>query len=108
MKSGFLILAGRPELIGRFRAPSAAPADGPTPLARVSFKACRDFLKARRELLALALAEKEQISSAEATERLDGIVTALDFVDRLEVRYRAGAGHAVVSFTLQTAQPLKK
>ena len=107
LKDGFLVLAGTPEQIGRFVSPSAAP-EGPAPLLRVSFKAWRGYLTTRRAALEKMLAEKEDLQPDEARARIDGVLTALEFVDRLEVRHQAGKGHAVLSVVLQTAQPLRK
>ena len=84
-------------------------ADGSTfPLLRVSVKAWRAYLMARREPLAAALAEKNHVSAAETREQLDEVIAVLQFVDRLQLDCRTGPGLAVVTLTVQTAQPLKK
>ena len=108
LKDGFLVLAGAPELIGRFTAPDASTTSGPAPLLRISFKSWRGYIQARRSALAQAIVEKDKITPDEARERLDGILTVLAFVDRLEIRHQAGKGYAIVSIVVQTAQPLRK
>jgi hypothetical protein len=108
LRDGFLLLAGTPDLITRFTAPGTATGDGPAPLVRVSFKAWRAFIQDRRAALAKMLVEKEKLTPDDAAERIDGVLSVLAFVDRLEVRHQAGKGYAVVSIVVQTAQPLKK
>lgn len=54
------------------------------------------------------LAEKNGLTVEETRKRLDDLIGALQFVDRLEVDCRADPGQAVVTLTIQTAQPLKK
>jgi hypothetical protein len=107
LKDGFLLLAGTPELVGRFVAPPSS-GDGPAPLLRVSFKAWRSYIEARRVALTKMLVEKEKLTQDEAAERINDVLAALAFVDRLDVRLQAGKGHAVVSIVVQTAKPLKK
>jgi hypothetical protein len=108
LKDGFLLLAGTPEAIGRFSAPPAAVPEGDTPLLRISFKTCRTFIQARRAELTKAMADKDQIPLAEAAGRMDGILAALEFVDRLEIRHRVGKGHAVVSVVIAPVRGFKK
>ena len=108
LKDGFLMLAGTPDLVGRFVAPPPSSAEGPAPLLRVSFKAWRSYVEARRVGLTKMLVEKEKLTQDEAAERIDDVLAALAFVDRLDVRLQAGKGHAVVSIVVQTARPLRK
>jgi hypothetical protein len=108
--NGYLVLANSPETIERFRAtppPSKKPTADDVPLLRISFKEIRRFVKERREPLAAAVAEKNQISKDEAGKRLDGLVEALQLVDRLELSQRPEAGQVTFTLRLQTALPLK-
>ncbi len=108
LKHGFLVLAGSPETIGRFSAPAPANSDSSVPLLRISFKAWRGYIEARRDALAEVHAQKEHLKPEEAREHIDSVLSVLEFVDRLEIRHQAGNGHAVVSIVIQTAKPLKK
>ena len=83
-------------------------AASPIPLLRASLKELRVYLKDRREVLATALAEQNHVSSKEALERLDGMVAALQLIDRIEIRHRATAGQVTLSLVIHTSQPLKK
>ncbi len=109
LKDGFLLLASAPEQIGRFAAPKPGNPEGPAPLLRVSFKAWRDYLQSHRDGLAKFLVDKDpRVNPDEAREHIDTVLSVLEFVDRLEIRQQAGKGYAVVSFVIQTAQPLRK
>jgi hypothetical protein len=55
-----------------------------------------------------AVAEKNGLSRDEAGKRLDGLLAGLQFLDRVEVRQRTSQGQVVLTFVVQTAQPLKK
>ncbi len=109
--NGWLTFASTPDVIRRFAdaKPPVAVDDGPTfPLLRISVKAWRAYLKERREPLAAALAQKNQLSAEEVRQRLDDLIGALQLVDRVEIDCRTRPGAAVVTLTVQTAQPLKK
>ena len=111
LTNGWMTFASSPEVIRRFAeaSPKAAVADGVSfPLLRASLKAWRVYLKERRDPLAAALAEKNQMTVEETRRRLDDLAGVLQFVDRLEIDCRTGPGLAVVTLTVRTAQPLKK
>ena len=111
LTNGWLALASSPDAIRRFAeaAPKPASLDGADfPLLRVSLKGWRSYVAERREPLAAILAEKNSMTVEETRKRLDDLLGALQFVDRLEVACRTGPGMAVVTLTVQTAQPLKK
>ncbi len=111
LASGWLVFGSAPDVVHGFAnaKPKTPPADGSTfPLLRVSVKAWRAYLMERREPLAAALAEKNHASVEETRRQLDEVVAALQFVDRLELDCRTGPALAVVTLTVQTAQPLKK
>ena len=111
LANGWMAFGSSPDVIRRFAetAPKPAADDGATfPLLRVSLKAWRVYLKERREPLAAALAEKNRLTVEETRKRLDELIGVLQFVDRLEIDCRTGPGLAVVTLTVQTAQPLKK
>jgi hypothetical protein len=115
LRSGYLVLASSPEVLGRFRFPPGPRRGGPgkaaaeqTPLLRLSFKETRAYLQQRRAALAQALADKEGLTAEDAALRLDSVLTALQFVDRVELRQRTGPGQVVFSLVVQPAQPFRK
>jgi hypothetical protein len=110
LKDGWLLFATSPEQIRSFAIAPApgAPRDGPAPILRVSFKAWRAYLKDREEPLAVALAERRGIDKNAARDEIEGMIAALQFVDRLEITQTARPGVVIATLTLQTAQPLKK
>src|SRR5262249_14219719 len=108
LKDGFLMLAGTPDLVGRFVAPPPSSAEGPAPLLRVSFEAWRSYVEARRVGLTRVVVEKEKRTQAEAAERIGDVLAALAFADRLHVRLQADKGRGVAPIVVQTARPLRK
>lgn len=111
LTNGWMVFASAPDVITRFaEAPAkpAAPDDAGYPVLRVSLKAWRAYLKDRHDALAAVLAEKNQLTVKEMGKRLDDLIGALEFVDRLEIDRRVGPAATVVTLTVQTARPLKK
>jgi hypothetical protein len=110
LQGGYLVLATSLEIVRRFGIPTGGVIDphAPFPLLRVSFKDCRAYLKERREPLARALAEKNNVSQEEAGKWLDGVQEGLQHIDRLELRQRTTPGQVTFTLALQPSQPLKK
>lgn len=109
--NGWMAIASSPDVFRRFTeaAPKAAVEEGTAfPLLRASFKGWRDYLSERREPLATALAEKNQLTAPDMRKRLDDLIGVLQFVDKFEIDCRAAPGLTVVTLTIQTARPLKK
>jgi hypothetical protein len=110
LANGYLVLASSPEAVRRFSAaaPRTPSPSAEQPLVRVSLSRLRDYLKARREPLAAAVAEKNGIAKEEAERRLDGLVLALQLFERLELSQRPGDGQVTLTLRLQTIEPLRK
>jgi hypothetical protein len=109
LQNGFLIFASSPEALRRFASTPRAPiSTDELPLFRLSLKDLRQFLKERREPLAQAVAEKNQMKKEEAERRLDALLLGLQFFDRLEVTQRPAPGQVMFTLHLQTSQPLRK
>jgi hypothetical protein len=109
LRDGYLMLASSLDVFRRFHAAAAAPAPaGDTPLLRLSFKDARAYVKDRRQALAGALADRDGLTVEDAGRRLDNLLTALQFLDRLELRQRSSPGQVVFTLSLQPAQPFKK
>jgi hypothetical protein len=110
LTNGWMAFASSPDVFRRFTesASKPAPKDGTAfPLLRLSVKGWRDYLTEREEPLTTALAEKNQLTVEEMRKRLDDLIGVLQFVDRLEIDCRTAPSLAVVTFTIQTARPLK-
>jgi hypothetical protein len=108
--NGYLVLASSPEAVRRFSAaaPRSPVASEELPLLRVSFSRLREYVKARREPLALAVAEKNGIPRDEAERRLDGLLLGLQLFERLELSQRPGDGQVTLTLRVQTIEPLRK
>ncbi|MBY0526226.1 MAG: hypothetical protein K2R98_22730 [Gemmataceae bacterium] len=109
LKDGYLVLANAPEVMKRFSVdPSKTPEGDETPLMRLSLVALRDYVKERREPLVDWIAEKHQLSKADATARLESLRLGLQFVDRVELLQRNGPGQTTLTVRIKTSQPLRK
>lgn len=109
LKGGFLLLATSPAEIQGLKLTRPAQTGAKSmPLARLSLKDWRAYLKDRREPLAIALAEREDISKEKARLRIDSLRDSLGLIDRVELRRQAAPGLVTYALTLQPAQPLRK
>jgi hypothetical protein len=109
LKDGYLVLASSPEVVRRFGAVRPAASDtAEVPLLRLSLKELRRYVLERREPLAGATAEKNQISREEAERRLGGLLLGLELFDRLELTLRPGPGHATLTLRLRPERPFAK
>ncbi len=111
LNGGYLVLGSSPEVVRRFAvavAPKNRPDASEFPLLRMSLKDLREFVKQRREPLAQAVADRNQISKDEALGRLDGLVLGLQLFDRLELVQRSGAGQTLLTLRLTPVKPLRK
>jgi hypothetical protein len=110
LKDGYLLFASSPEVVRRFGVvrPAGTAEAEEFPLLRLSLKDLRQYLQERREMLAQATAEKNQISREEADRRLTGLLLGLQLFDRLEVTQRPAAGQVTLTLRLQPAKPFRK
>ncbi|HEY7315115.1 MAG TPA: hypothetical protein VH643_37560 [Gemmataceae bacterium] len=109
--NGYLVLASSLESLTRFAQapPDSAPStDAPVPLLRISFKAWRAYLQERRQPIVQFLVDQNKLSREAADKQVDGLLAALQFVDRLELRQRSGSGQVIFTLSVQTAQALRK
>ena len=112
LASGYLLLADAPETIRQtadaLAAARKAPADEAVPLVWLSLKDWRAYLKDRREALAQSMVEREKITNKEASDRLDGLLSVLQFADRLEISRRSAPGRTTVTIAVRPAYSLRK
>jgi hypothetical protein len=109
LSSGYLVLASSPEAVRRFTAGNGrAPAAAEQVVLRLSLKDLRAYVEERRESLAQAVAEKNQLTREEAERRLDDLLDGLKCLDRVEVTQRAAPGQVTWTLRLRPAQPLEK
>ncbi len=108
---GYLVLASSLDSIKRFAESSPEPApsaEAPVPLLRISFKDWRSYLTAYREPIVQFLAEHDKLGRDAAGRQVDGLLAALQFVERAELSQRSTPGQVIFTLSVQTAQALKK
>jgi hypothetical protein len=108
---GYLVLASSLESMKRFAEVSPEPspsAEAPVPLLRISFKDWRSYLAAYREPIVEFLAEHDKLGRDAAGRQVDGLLAALQFVERAELSQRSAPGQVIFTLSVQTAQALKK
>jgi len=111
LHDGYLVLASSPEAVRRFAGlgpARPAPTAEEFPLLRLSLKDLRQYVKDRREPLAQAVAEKNEIPRDEAERRLDGLLAGLQLLDRVELTQKPAPGQVTLSLRVRTALPLRK
>ena len=110
LKGGYLVFASAPELIGRFAGSSAektASAGGGFPLVRLSLRELSRYLTERRATFVALTAKQHHVSEEEAGRQLDGLLTVLQFLDRIEVTQRSEPGRMMLTLHVCTSKPLK-
>jgi hypothetical protein len=107
---GYLVLASSLESMNRFVAATkpAPAADAPVPLLGISFKDWRSYLTSHREAIVQFFAEHDKLSRDAAGRQLDGLLAALQFVQRAELSQRSAPGQVIFTLSVQTAHALKK
>jgi hypothetical protein len=110
LRDGYLVLASSPELIRGFGpAVGSSPSTSDEfPLLRMSLKDLRQYVQDRREPLAAAVAEKNQLPREEADRRLSNLLIGLQILDRLEIRQRTAPGQVTLTLRVKTSKPLRK
>jgi len=112
LHNGYLLLASMPEMIRRFGTappdPTLSPRGGSVPLLRISVLAWRNYLKERREGILRAMTAKNELTRAEAAQRLDRLQAGLQFLDRIEVRQQTAPDQVIFSLVVAPAQSLRK
>ncbi|MBI3411982.1 MAG: hypothetical protein HY040_26935 [Planctomycetes bacterium] len=100
LKDGYLVLASSPAAIVRFKAGAGqTPPGGEALLMRLSSTETAKLLRNQRQIVIDHIAEKNQISKQAAAHGLDGALSVLDLIDRIELSERAGSGE--VAWTLR-------
>jgi hypothetical protein len=106
---GYLVLASSLESMNRFVQATPAPAaEAPVPLLRISFKDWRSYLTAHREAVVQFFIEHDKLSPDAAGRQLDGLLAALQFVERAELSQRTTSGQVIFTLSVRTAHALKK
>jgi hypothetical protein len=108
LKDGYLLLASSPAAIPRFGPAGEVPATDDCPLLRLSFRPLRAYLTERKDVLAAGMAEKHQMKTEDAGRRLQGIIDACRYFERLELSRRTAPGQVALLLRLHTEQPLRK
>jgi hypothetical protein len=107
LKDGYLVLASSPDALRRFAPVKELPA-GEVPVLRISIVDLRNYLQTYRRPLVAALAAQNETKQEEVERHLDGLLSALQLFDKLEINQRVTAGQAAVTLRVRTAQSLRK
>jgi len=108
LKEGFLLLGSSPEAVQLFRLAGSPVSGEEVPVFRSSLAALRTYLTERREPLAASITEKQQLTRQEAGQRLDNLVAALQFFDKIELTQRPSPNQVILTLRVYLAQPLRK
>lgn len=109
LDKGYLVLGSSPEAIRRFStARRHAPRGNEVPLLRMSLKDLRQYLSDRRDPIVTASAVANQVPREEAQRNLDGLLSVLQLVDRLELSHRSSEGTFHLTLHVQPVKPLRK
>lgn len=108
LKDDYLLLASAPGVVHRFQPPgSESTAAGEVPLLRASLRSLAAYLHERRTPLLQHLATRGTHPEAEASRRLDGVLSVLTLFDRVELTQQTAPGRVTLTLRVQPAQPLR-
>ncbi len=93
LKEGCLVLASSPEAIRRFRAGAVTvPPPLDAPFLHLSLSEMARWLRGRRPQVVDFLAEKNQLTKAQAAQNLDILLAVFDLVDQVSLGHSPGEG----------------
>lgn len=93
LKDGYLVVASSPAAIARFKAGAGkAPSGNESPILRLSSTESAKVLRGHWERVIDHIADKNQITREAAALGLEGALSVLDLIDRIELGERAGDG----------------
>ena len=104
LADGFLVLASSPERVHRFKAPAGVEN---APVVRLDAARLRQYLADRRDVLAKGLADLNGRPAADLARDLDGLVSVLRAVNRVELRHTAADGLIRLTLDVDPVKPLK-
>jgi hypothetical protein len=109
LKAGYLVVAGSSDLIERFPTSATAgpAATGEFPLLRVSVKDLANYLTERRSTFVALGAKHNHIPEPEAESKLNGLLSVMQFIERVEITQRSDPGRATITLRVRTTKPLK-
>ena len=106
VRDGYLVLAGSPDAVRRFKLPSPA-GSADVPVLRVSAARVRDYLGRHKRAVAEAVAKGSNRPVADVEKELGDLAAALEAFDRIEVTQSAADGTVRVAVRVEFVKPLK-
>jgi hypothetical protein len=109
LKSGYLVVASRPQLVSGFGSPKGADSQATQefPLLRLSLRECRKYLRDRNEAI-VELAKAGGKPADESISQLRNADLVLQFLDRFEIIQRPSSkGSLRLAARLHLAAPLR-
>jgi hypothetical protein len=108
LRGGYLVVAGSPDAIQRFRPPVGAPGvRGEVVLARVSGTATRSYLERHREPLAGFLSKAGNGPEKDVLKQLDQLAAILEPIDRVDLVTRGTDTGSQIAVRVKLVKPLK-
>ncbi len=99
LKDGYLLLASSPEAIRKFRSGSLAAPSAAGPFLQLSLSETARWLRSRQPQVVDFLAQKNNLTRAQATQKLDILLTFCDLIDQVSLSQNPGEGQ--LSWTLR-------
>lgn len=102
VRDGYLVLAGSPDAVWRFK---SATADGP--VVRISAAAVREYLREHKQIVAEAVAKGSNRPVADVAKEFGDLAAGLEAFDRIEVTHTAADGRVTIAVRVEFVKPLK-
>jgi hypothetical protein len=106
IRDGYLVLAGSPDAVRRFKAPSSSAAGG-SPSLWISAARLGEYLGRHKRAVAEVVAKGSNRPLADVEKEFADLAAALEAFDRIEVTHSAVGGKVKLALRVEFVKPLK-